>query len=165
MLTGGTYRSTHLQRLTNPQQKFGQCTPLSTALLARASRDRCRDLSQVFRSVVPCRAAGVAEVAKPEESEVFRTNDGVIEPVEDDEAEVACQPPAPSTPSEPLIVAFLPLQIDFLGESTTGNLRFVQRVRSEGIVNVLGLQQLDDIVTIPYRELKTSQQVLKSQTT
>lgn len=137
MLTGGTYRSTHLQRLTNPQQRFGQCTPLSTALLARASRDRCRDLSQVFRSVVACRAAGVAEVAKPEESEVFRTNDGVIEPVEDDEAE-----------------------IDFLGESTTGNLRFVQRVKSEGIVNVLGLQQLDDIVTIPYRELKTSQQAL-----
>ncbi len=58
------------------------------------------------------------------------------------------------------VKAFLSVQIDFLGESTTGNLRFVQRVKSEGIVNVLGLQQLDDIITIPYRELKRSQQVL-----
>lgn len=33
-------------------------------------------------------------------------------------------------------------------------------MKSEGIVNVLGLQQLDDIVTIPYRELKASQQVI-----
>ena len=32
-------------------------------------------------------------------------------------------------------------------------------MKSEGIVNVLGLQQLDDIITIPYRELKASQQV------
>jgi len=36
----------------------------------------------------------------------------------------------------------------------------VQRVKSEGIVNVLGLQQLDDIITIPYRELRASQQVI-----
>ena len=53
------------------------------------------------------------------------------------------------------------LQVDFLGESTSGNLRFVQRVKSEGIVNVLGLQQLDDIITIPYKHLKESQQVRK----
>ena len=33
-------------------------------------------------------------------------------------------------------------------------------MKSEGIVNVLGLQQLDDIITIPYRELKASQQVI-----
>ena len=51
------------------------------------------------------------------------------------------------------------VQVDFLGESTSGNLRFVQRVKSEGIVNVLGLQQLDDIIAIPYKDLKESQQV------
>ena len=51
------------------------------------------------------------------------------------------------------------LQVDFLGESTSGNLRFVQRVKSEGIVNVLGLEQLDDIITTPYKVLKKSQQV------
>ena len=51
------------------------------------------------------------------------------------------------------------LQVDFLGESTSGNLRFVQRVKSEGIVNVLGLEQLDDIITTPYKVLKRSQQV------
>lgn len=54
---------------------------------------------------------------------------------------------------------FMPQQIDFLGESTSGNLRLVQRVKSEGIVNVLGLEQLDDIVTVPYSVLKISQQV------
>ena len=53
----------------------------------------------------------------------------------------------------------MPQQIDFLGESTSGNLRLGQRVRSEGIVNVLGLEQLDDIITIPYNVLKNSQQV------
>ena len=37
-----------------------------------------------------CRATGVAEVASPEESELFKTNDGVIEAVDDDEAEVSC---------------------------------------------------------------------------
>lgn len=52
-----------------------------------------------------------------------------------------------------------PQQVDFLGESTSGNLRLVQRVKSEGIVNVLGLEQLDEIVTIPYNVLKSSQQV------
>lgn len=68
---------------------------------------------------------------------MFTTNDGVIEAVDEDEAEV-----------------------DFLGESTSGNLRLVQRVKSEGIVNVLGLEQLDDIVTIPYNTLKQSQQAI-----
>ena len=51
------------------------------------------------------------------------------------------------------------MQVDFLGESTTGNLRFVQRVTTEGLINVLGMQQLDDIETIPYTDLKRSQQV------
>lgn len=59
----------------------------------------------------------------------------------------------------------MPQQIDFLGESTSGNLRLVQRVKSEGIVNVLGLEQLDDIITIPYSVLKNSQQVCPVTTT
>lgn len=51
------------------------------------------------------------------------------------------------------------MQVDFLGESTTGNLRFVHRVTTEGLINVLGMQQLDDIENIPYQDLKRSQQV------
>lgn len=36
-------------------------------------------------------AAGTAEVGNPEESsEIFKTNDGVVEAVDDDEAEVVC---------------------------------------------------------------------------
>lgn len=51
------------------------------------------------------------------------------------------------------------MQIDFLGEPTTGNLHLVQRVTSEGLANVLGLRQFDDIFSVPYRELRQNQQV------
>lgn len=108
-----------------------------------------------------CRATGVAEVAPPEESELFVTNDGVIEAVDDDEAEVGVLLHRVVN-LDHRFFAFEEIthqQVDFLGESTSGNLRLVQRVQSEGIVNVLGLEQLDDIVTIPYNILKTSQQV------
>lgn len=57
------------------------------------------------------------------------------------------------------------LQVDFLGESTTGNLRFVHRVTTEGLINVLGMQQLDDIENTPYKDLKRSQQVHVRQNT
>lgn len=33
---------------------------------------------------------GIAEVGTPEESEIFKTNDGVVQAVDDDEAEVTC---------------------------------------------------------------------------
>lgn len=51
------------------------------------------------------------------------------------------------------------LQVDFLGEPTTGNLHLVERVSTQGLANVLGLQNMDDIFTIPFRELKEKQQV------
>lgn len=136
MLTGGSYQSSGLHR-TLHQLHIGCSSAQLSSLILPAWRPARRKFSGAARSISACHAAGVAEAEKVEESEVFRTNDGVIEPVDDDEAEV-----------------------DFLGESTSGNLRFVQRVKSEGIVNVLGLQQLDDIITIPYRELKASQQAL-----
>ena len=53
-----------------------------------AWRPARRKHSGAARSISACQAAGVAEAEKVEESEVFRTNDGVIEPVDDDEAEV-----------------------------------------------------------------------------
>ena len=52
------------------------------------------------------------------------------------------------------------MQIDFLGEPTTGNLHLVQRVASEGLANVLGLKHFDDIFSVPYRELRQNQQVV-----
>ena len=116
-------------------------------------------LSPIHRSTL-CLATDVAEVAIPEESEVFKTNDGVIEYVDDDEAEVRSrQSPVPVNSFTLMLCPTVPQQVDFLGESTSGNLRFVQRVQSEGIVNVLGLEQLDDIINIPYKVLKDSQQV------
>ena len=41
------------------------------------------------RSQLVCRAAETAEASKAEESEVFSTNDGVIDEVDEDEAEVS----------------------------------------------------------------------------
>lgn len=51
------------------------------------------------------------------------------------------------------------LQVDFLGEPTTGNLHLVERVSTQGVANVLGLQKMDDIFTIPFSDLKEKQQV------
>ncbi|KAL3133373.1 hypothetical protein ABBQ38_007244 [Trebouxia sp. C0009 RCD-2024] len=125
-------------RFCLPQQrtKLQPKGPTNLANAAHFARHRGATCNKHARSTVHV-ATGDAVVATPDESEVFRTNDGVIEAVDEDEAEV-----------------------DFLGESTSGNLRLVQRVKSEGIVNVLGLEQLDDIVTIPYNTLKKSQQEL-----
>ena len=60
------------------------------------------------------------------------------------------------------IVPDLPaaLQVDFLGEPTTGNLHLVEkRASSKGGANVLGLQKIDDIFSIPFGELKEKQHV------
>ncbi|CAL8467153.1 g6689 [Coccomyxa elongata] len=77
---------------------------------------------------------------EPMGEETFETRVGIVEPVEEDEAE-----------------------IDFLGEPTTGNLHLVQRVTSEGLANVLGLRQFDDIFSVPYRDLRQNQQGLLRQ--
>ncbi|KAK9819835.1 hypothetical protein WJX72_002959 [[Myrmecia] bisecta] len=71
------------------------------------------------------------------EEETFTTSAGLVEPVEEESAEV-----------------------DFLGEVTTGNLHLVERVNSEGIVNVLGLSQLNDIFDMPYTKLKAAQKAI-----
>lgn len=60
------------------------------------------------------------------------------------------------------IVPDLPaaLQVDFLGEPTTGNLHLVEkRASSKGGANVLGLQKIDDIFSIPFGQLKEKQHV------
>ena len=54
------------------------------------------------------------------------------------------------------------LQVDFHGEPTTGNLHLVERVSTQGVANVLGLQKIDDIFTIPFSDLKAKQQVTAS---
>ena len=50
------------------------------------------------------------------------------------------------------------VQVDFLGESTEGNLHLVSGASQE-IVNVLGLTEPDDILSIPFEDLKDSQEV------
>ena len=87
MLTGGPYQSSRLQRTRN-HVHIGRSCAQSCSVTLPAWRTARRKLSGATRSISACQAAGVAEAEKVEESEVFRTNDGVIEPVDDDEAEV-----------------------------------------------------------------------------
>lgn len=87
MLTAAPNRGASLQRVANPL-RIGlhrlRLYPLGSASLRRT----CRRLPGTARPITACQAAGVSEAEKVEESEAFRTNDGVIEPVDDDEAEV-----------------------------------------------------------------------------
>ncbi len=87
MLTGGLYQTSGLQR-TLHHLHIGRSSAQSCSLISPAWRPARRKSSRAARSTSACQAAGVAEAEKAEESEVFRTNDGVIEPVDDDEAEV-----------------------------------------------------------------------------
>jgi hypothetical protein len=51
------------------------------------------------------------------------------------------------------------LQFDYLGETTEGNLHLVQRLKRDGMVNVFGLNSLEDIVTVPVADLAAATQV------
>eukprot|EP00892_Ulva_mutabilis_P011943 jgi/Ulvmu1/9120/UM005_0215.1 len=44
--------------------------------------------------------------------------------------------------------------VDALGESTHGNMRLLKQLRSDGVVPLLGLQQLDDILHVPVVEVR-----------
>ena len=48
----------------------------------------------------------------------------------------------------------MPLQVDFLGESTSGNLHLVDQEHHRGMGNVLGLEDVDAIVDMPVEELR-----------
>lgn len=51
-------------------------------------------------------------------------------------------------------------QIDFLGESTEGNLHLANVVKGRvGLINVFGMEQLDDIYTLPLAKLRAATQV------
>jgi len=50
-------------------------------------------------------------------------------------------------------------QFDYLGETTEGNLHFVQRLQRAGVVNLFGLTSLDDIVTTGLDSLQGAVQV------
>jgi len=60
-------------------------------------------------------------------------------------------PPPPHPPT--------PHQFDYLGETTEGNLHLVQRLKRDGMVNVFGLDSLEDIVTVPVSDLAAATQV------
>lgn len=56
------------------------------------------------------------------------------------------------------------MQIDFLGESTEGDLHLVDSAgrgsgAAQGVVNIFGMQQLEDIINVPLAKLKTATQV------
>lgn len=46
------------------------------------------------------------------------------------------------------------LQVDALGESTYGSMQLLKQLRSDGVVPLLGLQNLDDILHVPVEEVK-----------
>lgn len=53
-------------------------------------------------------------------------------------------------------------KVDFLGESTEGNLQLVQRLRNQGVVDVFGLRSPDDIYDTELSKLSTkTQEVLR----
>lgn len=54
---------------------------------------------------------------------------------------------------------YLPLQFDYLGETTEGNLHLVQRLQRSGMVKVFGLNSLNDILTVPVDQLAQATQV------
>ena len=86
-----TYASSDTCRRTClPQQRKPLRFDCSTkaAKPGRSAQSRYIALSNKHARSNVCRATGVAEVVNPEESELFKTNDGVIEAVDDDEAEV-----------------------------------------------------------------------------
>ena len=57
------------------------------------------------------------------------------------------------------------MQVDFLGESTEGNLHLVRPAgepegAAKGIIDVLGLTQPEDVFSVPLASLRDSKQVL-----
>jgi hypothetical protein len=58
--------------------------------------------------------------------------------------------------------ASLHSQVDFLGESTTGNLHLVGREQDHSIGNVLGLASVEDIVDMPVSELRQATKVVSA---
>ena len=52
------------------------------------------------------------------------------------------------------------LQVDFLGESTEGNLHLVSRASSKSYTELLGLSSPRDILEVPMDDLKDAQQVI-----
>jgi len=67
--------------------------------------------------------------------------------------------------SHPAAILDTPLQVDFLGESTEGNLHLVRPAgktkggHAKGIIDVLGLTQPEDVFSMPLTSLRESQQV------
>lgn len=79
----------------------------------------------------------VEEERADEDRETFITESGLVEEVEEEDA-----------------------QFDYLGETTEGNLHLVQRLKRDGMVNVFGLDSLQDIVTVPVADLAAATQAV-----
>lgn len=50
--------------------------------------------------------------------------------------------------------------MDHFGESTYNNLHFTKKVNAVGISNVLGLRRIEDIIDLPYRNLRAKTDML-----
>jgi hypothetical protein len=65
----------------------------------------------------------------------------------------------PSKPPPPPLSHHNAVQFDYLGETTEGNLHFVQRLKRAGVVNLFGLESLEGIVTTDLESLQGAVQV------
>lgn len=59
----------------------------------------------------------------------------------------------------------LTMQVDFLGESTEGNLHLVDDPHRQGVVNVFGLHSLEDIINVPVAKLAAATQARETDVT
>ena len=92
MLISSNFYSVHLG--TAQPLKIVRCKLHRTVRPAQDSQYGCHREFRRARLISACDSAGTAEVTKQEEFEVFSTTDGLIEPVDDDEAEVSEPYPA-----------------------------------------------------------------------
>ena len=93
MLNGLQRFSTSVQLSNCHQRKACNCVEFRHACAQHKRAFNVQTQQKVhvrlLRSQLACQAAETAEANRTEESEVFSTNDGVIDEVDDDEAEVS----------------------------------------------------------------------------
>jgi hypothetical protein len=103
----------------------------------------------------------------------YSTHQGLeMQEIDDDDAEVCASCKIPDARILPIhnylcagaTQACLHTQVDFLGESTTGNLHLVGREQDHSIGNVLGLASVEDIVEMPVDGLRRATKVLYQDT-
>eukprot|EP01025_Chloroclados_australasicus_P044344 TRINITY_DN4805_c0_g1_i1.p1 TRINITY_DN4805_c0_g1~~TRINITY_DN4805_c0_g1_i1.p1 ORF type:complete len:679 (+),score=92.88 TRINITY_DN4805_c0_g1_i1:39-2039(+) len=86
---------------------------------------------QQKQSINESQQNGAGISVEQDEGEEFLTKEGLVEEIDEEDADV-----------------------DVWLESTQGNLHLVHRIQDEGVVNVMGLNSLDDILTEDFQKIK-----------